>query len=87
MSGEKQTSAIMSTMVLESICRNLNIPLSVIGHDVSSCVRIREYIDFDGSKAERYNLTKIRACSCNRDGFAIRYAFSKLKKEMSVSNC
>lgn len=80
MSGEKQTSAIMSTMVLESICRNLNIPLSVIGHDVSSCVRIREYIDFDGSKAERYNLTKIRACGCNRDGFAIRYAFSKLKK-------
>lgn len=81
MSGDRILSAKYSAMIIEDFCRNLSIPFSCISHNTYGSVNINSYVDFDSSnpKKDRYNLTKISTCGCNRDGFAIRYALNKIK--------
>ncbi len=82
MDGDRIQYATLASIILEDFCRNLGIPFSLISHtDYSSLVQINEFIDFDSTnqKKDRYNLTKIKALSDNRDGFPIRYALNKIK--------
>ena len=82
MSGDKIYRATVTAMVLEDFCRNLQIPLSVTGHDVSwGGVEIFDYIDFGEKNLSAKNrLMSIAAGGCNRDGYAIRYVLNKLSK-------
>ncbi len=84
MYGDKMLSSMYASMILEDFCRNLGIPFSLISHDVpykGNQVQIKEFIDFDSPnpKKDRYKLMKLTSGGCNRDGFAIRYALSKIK--------
>lgn len=80
MEGTKMQYAKLASIILEDFCRNLNIPFNLISHDADKgYVKIKEFIDFDSPKNERYNLTKLTDGNCNRDGFPIRYAMNKIK--------
>lgn len=82
MTGEKIRRSVITAMVLEDFCRNLKIPFSITGHDVSAGkVRIFDYIDFGEQNLSAKNrLMKIHAGGCNRDGYAIRYVLNKMAR-------
>lgn len=83
-SNNRYVSAKKAAILIEDFCRNLNVPVNIISHNVNyiGCdigVYMKEYVHFDGPKSERYNLTRLYHSGRNRDGFPIRYALSKLK--------
>lgn len=82
--SNRYISAKKSAILIEDFCRNLNIPVNIISHNVNYIgnnigVCMKEYVHFDGPKSERYNLTRLYHSGRNRDGFPIRYSLSKLK--------
>ena len=82
--GSKIKYATLASIIMEDFCKNLNIPFSLISHRYSDGgVRIYDFVSFDDTSVKRkYNLTKLPSYtgSCNRDGFALRYAMMKLKR-------
>lgn len=81
MGGDKIYKATVAAMLLEDFCRNLNIPFSITGHDVSCGVNLYDYIDFgERNKNARERLVYMSSGGCNRDGYAIRYVGNKLAK-------
>lgn len=79
MAGTRIEKALEMAIVIESFCRELNIPLSIVGHSDSYKVRINNYIRFeDESSNRKYNLANMRAGGCNRDGFALSYCIKNL---------
>lgn len=80
MSGTRIEKALEMAILVEYFCRELNIPLSVVGHsDSGGEVRLNNYIRFEDVNPKRkYNLTQMRAGGCNRDGFALKYCIKNL---------
>lgn len=79
MAGTRIEKALEMAIVIESFCRGLNIPLSIVGHSDIGPVRLNNYIRFeDESKNRKYNLAYMRAGGCNRDGFALGYCIKNL---------
>lgn len=81
MGGDKIYKATVAAMLLEDFCRNLSIPFSITGHDVSRGVELYDYIEFgERNKNARERLVYMSSGGCNRDGYAIRYVGNKLAK-------
>lgn len=73
-----------ASLVLLLFCRDLGIPISVVGHTASSSQHTMElycYADFEAiDDNDKYRLMDIQPRDCNRDGAAIRYAAERLLK-------
>lgn len=80
MRGLRIQKATEMAMIIEDFCRQLNIPIQIVGHrDISGKVEIDNFIGFnDFGKNRKYKLTSIRSGGCNRDGLALRYCMDKL---------
>ena len=79
MSGVRCEKAREMAIIIEDFCRNLGIPLSVVGHCDSGKVIIKNYVSFeDNNQNRKYKLINIGAGGCNRDGFALGYCVKNL---------
>ena len=79
MAGNRITKATEMAIVIEDFCRQLNIPLQIVGHRDNQTVELDNFIGFqDCDKNRKYKLTRIRAGGCNRDGLALRFCADKL---------
>ena len=86
MDGRKIEYAKLTALVIYQFCMELGIRVCILGHTSSSGhVRIQNYCDYNGSfdNNDIYRICQIRAKSCNRDGYALKYAVSHLRKEQS----
>lgn len=69
-----------AAIIVKEFCNNLNIPVSIIGHNFyNNKVHIDVFETFDSDK-NNYSLTKLRAEGSNRDGYALKYVLSSLKR-------
>lgn len=82
MGGNKIYKATVAAMLLEDFCRNMGIPLSIMGHSTSgSRVEIYDLFDFGERNTDaRARLMNITSNNCNRDGFAIRYLAKQMMR-------
>ena len=82
MTGDRNFATTIAAIVLERFCRELSIPINIIGHNDASGVNLYNYIEHSevNNKNRGKKLTRIGTGGCNRDGFAIRYALTKLIK-------
>lgn len=71
-----------SAIIIEDLCRGLNLPCAIYGHWTSSKrVEIDEFKSFDDiDKKDKYRLECITAKGANRDGAALYYVGEQLKK-------
>lgn len=86
MSGRKLESAKIMALVVYNFCMQLGIRLMIVGHTASSGhVTLTNYCDFGGSfdNNDIYRIMEIDSKSCNRDGYANRYAVEKLRREQA----
>lgn len=86
MCGKKIQSAKIMALVVYSFCMQLGIRLMIVGHTADhGHVTLTTYCDFGGSfdNNDIYRIMDIHSKSCNRDGYANRYAVEKLRKEQS----
>lgn len=86
MSGKKIQSAKIMALVVYNFCMQLGIRLLIVGHTASDChVTLTNYCDFGGcfDNNDIYRIMEIEDRSCNRDGYANRYAVEKLRREQS----
>lgn len=86
MGGRKIEAAKIMALVVYNFCMELGIRLMIVGHTASDGhVTLTNYCDFGGS-FDNNDLARIMAIdskSCNRDGYANKYAVEKLRKEQS----
>lgn len=84
MSGKKINKARQTTILLEDVLRNLDIPAIICGHTTSYYtdeVLINNYVDFDTNDGkDKYRLGQICSSANNIDGAAITYIGEKLSK-------
>ena len=74
------TVAERAAIIVKKFCDNLNIPVSIIGHNFyNDKVHIDVFDTFDSDK-NNYSLTKLRAEGKNRDGYALKYVLTSLKR-------
>lgn len=79
MSGSRIDKAQEMAMLVEDFCRGLNIPVSIVGHNVPDTVQMYQYVDFDDTSREgKYKLLYMSAGGCNRDGLPLRYCVNRL---------
>lgn len=80
MHGKRIEKALEMAILVESFCKSLDIPLSIVGHsDSGDKVQLNNYIRFEDVNPKRkYNLGNMRAGGCNRDGFALKYCIKNL---------
>lgn len=86
MSGRKLESAKIMALVVYNFCMQLGIRLMIVGHTASGGhVTLTNYCDFGGSfdNNDIYRIMEIDSKSCNRDGYANRYAVEKLRREQA----
>lgn len=86
MSGRKLEYAKVMALVVYNFCMQLGIRLMIVGHTASNRhVTLTNYCDFGGSfdNNDIYRIMEIQSKSCNRDGYANRYAVEKLRKEQA----
>jgi len=81
-SRDRITVARAASVVLYDFCKNLNIPVSILGHTANDgYVDLYSYADFDSVDGnDRYRIMDMCARDCNRDGMALRYVAEKLMK-------
>nr|QGT50932.1 hypothetical protein Firmicute1046_0080 [uncultured Firmicutes bacterium] len=81
MDGERIDKTRQSAFLLYSICRKLNIPVSVYGHsaDIAYDLELYSYAEFDSvDNKDCYRIMGMQSRNNNRDGAAIRFAAEKL---------
>lgn len=80
MCGKRIEKALEMAILVESFCKSLDVPLSIVGHsDSGGKVQLNNYIRFEDVNPKRkYNLGKMSAGGCNRDGFALKYCIKNL---------
>lgn len=86
MHGRKLEAAKIMALVVYNFCMELGIRLMIVGHTASDAhVTLTNYCDFGGSfdNKDLARIMGICSKSCNRDGYANRYAVEKLRKEQS----
>lgn len=72
--GDRIVVARTTAILIEAVCREIGIPISVLGHTAhGENVDINEYVPFNRPDAKTA-LAHIRAQLDNRDGMAIRWA-------------
>ena len=83
--GSRATSARAAAIVLYNFCEILELPVMVYGHTADESgwgsVTLLDYSDFKGGydKDDKYRLMDISARSNNRDGYALKYMYEKIK--------
>ena len=84
MGGRRITNARLAAIMLAEAMAEVGIPCSVVGHSgdyrYSYSVELEHYTTFKNASADRTSLAMIEARCQNRDGPAIRWASSILKK-------
>lgn len=84
MSGRRITNARLAAIMLAEAMAEAGIPCSVVGHSGDNkynySVELEHYTTFKNAPADRTSLAMIEARCQNRDGPAIRWASSILKK-------
>lgn len=84
MSGRRIEQARIASIMLAEAMAEAGIPCCIVGHSGDSAysysVELEHYTTFKNTKADRRTLPYIRARCQNRDGPAIRWAASQLKK-------
>lgn len=85
--GNRVPAAKAASIIIEDLCRGLDIPCAIYGHWTSrSYVEIDEFKSFeDVDKKDRYRLENITADGANRDGAAIYYVGEQLKKRAEIN--
>lgn len=84
MGGRRITNARLAAIMLAEAMAEAGIPCSVVGHSgddrYNYSVELEHYTTFKNASADRTSLAMIEARCQNRDGPAIRWASSILKK-------
>lgn len=84
MGGRRITNARLAAIMLAEAMAEAGIPCSVVGHSgddrYNYSVELEHYTTFKNASADRASLAMIEARCQNRDGPAIRWASSILKK-------
>lgn len=84
MGGRRITNARLAAIMLAEAMAEASIPCSVVGHSgddrYNYSVELEHYTTFKNASADRASLAMIEARCQNRDGPAIRWASSILKK-------
>ena len=84
MGGRRITNARLAAIMLAEAMAEVGIPCSVVGHSgddrYNYSVELEHYTTFKNASADRTSLAMIEARCQNRDGPAIRWASSILKK-------
>lgn len=84
MGGHRITNARLAAIMLAEAMAEADIPCSVVGHSgddrYNYSVELEHYTTFKNASADRTSLAMIEARCQNRDGPAIRWASSILKK-------
>lgn len=82
MSGERMDAAVRAASLLYDFAGALNIPVAVAGHSTKGDgVAYYPYADFEcADNKDRYRITAMKPCSCNRDGMAIETAGALLSE-------
>ena len=85
MSGERINYARFMSLVTYQFCQELGIDLMIIGHTTgySTDVNIYQYVDFGGcfDGKDKYRILSMSARNCNRDGYALKYAVERTKRQ------
>ena len=89
MCGENSKAAKEMAITMYEYCRQMNIPISIIGHTtyVEGCnVGIFVYSDFDKvDESDKYRLMNISSRNANRDGYPVRYMMNRLDERSETS--
>lgn len=81
MCGDRIYTAQMSCILLKMVADKLNIPIEIIGDTEDCQVELYPYCTFDSVDGkDKYRLATMESRCCNRDGYAIRYCYRRLKK-------
>ena len=81
MDGERIAAAQLMSLIVYDFCRQLDVPVTIYGHNYSCGVDLYSFAEFDSVDGkDKYRLMNMKARCCNRDGCAVRYVAEKLVK-------
>jgi len=85
MNGERMNYARFMSLVTYEFCQQLGINLMIVGHTTryTNEVQLYQYVDFGGGfdGKDKYRLLSMSAKGCNRDGYALKYAIERTKRQ------
>lgn len=81
MYGDRIDTARVSCVLLKTVADELGIPIEIIGDTEDNTVELYPYCTFDSKDGnDKYRLVSMTDRWGNRDGYAIRYCYKRLKK-------
>lgn len=81
MYGDRINTAKVSCILMKMVSDELNIPIEIIGDTEDNTVELYPYCTFDSKDGnDKYRLISMTDRWSNRDGYAIRYCYKRLKK-------
>ncbi len=82
MSGEKIIAARNCAMILSEVCKNLSIPVYVMGFTTGNGYDALQhhFVKWKNTSSERCSLMNLKSYNCNFDGYSIRYGGTLLSK-------
>lgn len=78
-SRDRIPAAVRATVLLDAVAREIDVPCAIYGHTEELNVVFYKYRDFDDPESRKYSLPSISARANNRDGYALKFAYEKLR--------